>query len=73
MVSVLEITMSIKKGKKQVYKVGIDRLLTKEEVQSLVADISSEDVFEYLNGLEVLKDGIKYYKLSNVQTYINRS
>lgn len=65
--------MSIKKGKKQVYKVGIDRLLTKEEVQSLVADISSEDVFEYLNGLEVLKDGIKYYKLSNVQTYINRS
>lgn len=65
--------MSIKKGKKQVYKVEIDRLLTKEEVQSLVADISAEDVFEYLNGLEVLKDGIEYYKLSNVQTYINRS
>lgn len=70
---IMKNNMSIKKGKKQVYKVGIDRLLTKEEVQSLVADISSEDVFEYLNGLEVLKDGIKYYKLSNVQTYINRS
>ena len=51
------------------------KLLTKSEVQDLVSEAGKdcEDVFEYLNGLEVkFDDGTKMYKLENVKCYINR-
>lgn len=52
----------------------IETLLRKDQVQDLVysAGKDTEDVFEYLNGLEVIEDGKTFYKCVDVIRYINR-
>lgn len=52
-----------------------NKILTESEVINLVGEAGKdcEDVFEYLYGLEIkFDDGTKYYKLEDVETYINR-
>lgn len=52
----------------------VKNLLTKSEVQDLVykAGKDTEDVFEYLHGLEIIKNDETFYDRVDVIRYITR-